>query len=118
MYATPQTLGVDRIAGRVAAQQNSPDLHCLVIDAGTCITYDFLDRDGNYLGGGISPGLMMRFQAVNTFTAKLPLVNLVEDPPLIGTSTETCIQSGVINGMIEELNGIIQRYHANSGIDR
>ena len=110
LYATPETLGVDRIAGVCGARQKFPDEPCLVIDAGTCITYDFLDRHGNFLGGAISPGLMMRFQAVHTFTSKLPLVSPVEKVMLIGDSTEHCIQSGVINGLAEELNGIISRY--------
>jgi type III pantothenate kinase len=110
LYATPTTLGVDRIAGVCGAKHMSPKTNVLVIDAGTCITYDFLDRDGNFLGGGISPGLMMRFNAVHNFTARLPLVPLVEIAPLIGDSTETCIQSGVINGLIEELGGIISLY--------
>ena len=109
-YGTPTTLGVDRIAGVCGAHQLFPDDHCLVIDAGTCITYDFLEKGGSFLGGGISPGLTMRFQAVHTFTAKLPLVKAVETAPLIGNSTETCIQSGIINGLLEELNGIIGRY--------
>ena len=109
-YATPNTLGVDRIAGICGAKHMHPKTNVLVIDAGTCITYDFLDRDGNFLGGGISPGLMMRFNAVHNFTARLPLVPLVEEAPLIGDSTESCIQSGVINGLIEELSGIIRLY--------
>ena len=110
LYDTPLTLGVDRIAGACGAQQQFPGQHCLVIDAGTCVTYDFLDKEGNYRGGGISPGLKMRFQAMNAFTAKLPLVDIVEDAPLIGTTTESCLQSGAINGMVEEINGIIMRY--------
>jgi type III pantothenate kinase len=110
LYATPETLGVDRIAGVCGAQYLFPQCHCLVIDAGTCITYDLLDKDGNFQGGGISPGLTMRFQAVNTFTAKLPLVSVVSEADLIGNSTETCIQSGVINGTTEEIKGIIMRY--------
>jgi type III pantothenate kinase len=109
-YKTPNTLGVDRLAGVCGAQQLFPFQHCLVIDAGTCITYDFIDKDGNFLGGGISPGLAMRFKAVHTFTAKLPLISAKADVPLIGDSTETCIQSGVINGMVEEITGIIDRY--------
>lgn len=109
-YATPSTLGVDRIAGVCGAQHKFPNSNSLVIDAGTCITYDFLDKGGNFLGGGISPGLMMRFQAVHNFTARLPLVASVENAPLIGDSTESCIQSGVINGVIAELNGIISLY--------
>ena len=109
-YATPHTLGVDRIAGVCGAHSLFPSSDCLVIDAGTCITYDVIDRSGGFLGGGISPGMRMRFQAVHTFTAKLPLINPVPLPPLIGDSTETCIQSGIVNGLTAELNGIITQY--------
>lgn len=111
-YATPSTLGVDRLAGVCGAQEMFPNNHCLVIDAGTCITYDIIDRDRNYLGGGISPGLSMRFKAVHTFTTKLPLVSPAEHVKLIGDSTETCIQSGVVNGILAEMEGIIQQYQA------
>jgi type III pantothenate kinase len=110
LYATPSTLGVDRLAGVCGARQLFPGKNCLVIDAGTCITYDFIDKEGNYHGGGISPGLSMRFQAVNTFTAKLPLVQAVKVPTLIGNSTESCIQSGVILGLTEEIKGFIRLY--------
>jgi type III pantothenate kinase len=110
LYATPTTLGVDRIAGVCGAQQIFPNEHCLVIDAGTCITFDFIDSRGRFFGGAISPGLNMRFKAVHTFTAKLPLVSLTESISLIGDSTESCIQSGVINGTIAELDGIIDQY--------
>ena len=109
-YATPETLGVDRIAGVCGAQRMFPNTNTLVIDAGTCITFDFLDKHGDFLGGGISPGLGMRFKAVHNFTARLPLVDPVEDAPLIGHSTESCIQSGVINGITAELDGIISLY--------
>ena len=109
-YATPKTLGVDRIAGVCGAHQKFPGTNSLVIDAGTCIKYDFLDKDGNYHGGAISPGLKMRFQAMNAFTARLPLVDIVENPALIGNTTETSLQSGAINGMIEEIQGMIRRY--------
>lgn len=110
LYATPQTLGVDRIAGSCGAIQLFPGRDTLVIDAGTCITYDFTDSSGQYYGGSISPGLKMRFQAVHTFTARLPLVNPAGNPDLVGNSTETSIQSGVVNGMVAELDGIIDRY--------
>lgn len=109
-YATPATLGPDRIADVCGAIQLFPGENTLVIDAGTCVTYDFVDKERNYYGGAISPGMMMRFNAVHTFTARLPLVNPVQDPPLIGSSSETSIQSGVVNGMIAEINGIIERY--------
>jgi type III pantothenate kinase len=109
-YATPATLGVDRIAGVCGAHQLYPNQPALVIDAGTCVTYDFIDETGLYSGGAISPGLTMRFQAMHTLTAKLPLVKPVANPPLTGNSTETSMQSGVIFGMIKEIEGIISLY--------
>lgn len=109
-YSTSKTLGVDRLAAVCGARQLYPGENCLVIDAGTCITYDFIDRDGNYFGGGISPGLKMRFQAMHTFTARLPLTGPVDNPPLVGDSTITCMQSGVVYGMTDEIDGIIRRY--------
>ncbi|MBL7835848.1 MAG: type III pantothenate kinase [Cyclobacteriaceae bacterium] len=112
LYATPHTLGVDRIAGSCGAVQLFPGRNTLVIDAGTCITYDFTDSSGQYYGGSISPGLKMRFQAVHTFTARLPLVTPAGNPELIGNSTETSIQSGVVNGTVAEMEGIIDRYRA------
>jgi type III pantothenate kinase len=112
LYKTPLTLGVDRLAGVCGAKQLFPFQNCLVIDAGTCITYDFLDKEGNYHGGAISPGMNMRFKAMNTFTARLPLVSPVDNPALIGDSTESCMQSGVIHGLVSELDGIITQYQA------
>lgn len=111
LYETPETLGMDRLAAVCGARQLFPSTHCLVIDAGTCITYDFLDKSGNYHGGSISPGLYMRFKAVNAFTAKLPLVSPKEGVDLTGKTTETAIQSGVINGLLAEIEGIIGQYH-------
>lgn len=109
-YETPLTLGVDRIAAACGAQILFPQQDCLVIDAGTCINYEFLDRDKNYRGGGISPGIAMRFEAMHTFTSKLPLVKSIAEAGLIGNSTESCIQSGVLNGVVAEVNGIIDQY--------
>jgi type III pantothenate kinase len=109
-YATPLTLGVDRIAGVCGARQLFPNMNCLVIDAGTCITYDFLDATAAYHGGSISPGLNMRFEAMHTFTARLPLVSPVDTPELTGNTTERSMQSGVIYGLLEEMDGIIRRY--------
>lgn len=115
LYLTPATLGVDRLAGVCGARQLFPFQNCLVIDSGTCIKYDFVNKDGDYLGGSISPGMKMRFQAVHTFTARLPLITPAEKAKLVGDSTETCIQSGVINGMIAEIDGIIQQYQLKFG---
>jgi type III pantothenate kinase len=109
-YATPSTLGMDRLAGVCGATQLFPDENTLVIDAGTCVKFDFVDKHKNYLGGAISPGLSMRFRAVHAFTSRLPMLVPANDPELIGNSTETSIQSGVINGMVEEIDGIIVRY--------
>ncbi|HEY0654618.1 MAG TPA: type III pantothenate kinase [Chryseosolibacter sp.] len=114
-YATPRTLGMDRIASACGAWALFPRENSLSIDAGTCITYEFLDKNGNYRGGAISPGLSMRFKAVHTFTAKLPLISPKENVPLIGDSTETSIQSGVINGLVAEIEGFISRYQKEFG---
>jgi len=109
-YATPQTLGVDRIAAACGASFLYPNEDCLVIDAGTCINYEFLDRNKIYHGGAISPGIFMRFEAMHSFTSKLPLVKSISKSNLIGDSTESCMQSGVMNGVLAEVNGIIKRY--------
>lgn len=109
-YKTPRTLGNDRVALAVGAINQHPNSNILVIDAGTCITYDFIDKDGEYWGGSISPGISMRFKALHTFTSKLPLVNQIDNPDLIGNTTDASIQSGVINGTRAEVNGIIQKY--------
>ncbi|MDX5349030.1 MAG: type III pantothenate kinase [Hymenobacteraceae bacterium] len=110
LYKTPQTLGADRLAGVIGAKQLFPQRPCLVIDAGTCITYDFITAAGDYLGGSISPGLQMKFKAVHTFTGRLPLVQQTEEVPLTGQNTQEAIQSGVVNGTVAELNGIIDYY--------
>jgi type III pantothenate kinase len=109
-YATPHTLGVDRIAAVCGALELFPSQDCLVIDAGTCITYEFINHKNNYLGGGISPGITMRFEAMHTFTSKLPLVKPMNDISLIGNSTESCMQSGVMHGIVAEVGGLIEKY--------
>jgi type III pantothenate kinase len=105
-YATPETLGVDRLAAVCGALQLFPGQPCLVIDVGTCINYEVLDGDAVYWGGIISPGVNMRFKAMHTFTARLPLIEPVANAQLIGNSTQTCMQSGVMNGILEEMRGI------------
>lgn len=109
-YKTPGTLGIDRKAVITYAWEQNPNENILVIDAGTCITYDFIDKDGVYQGGGISPGLEMRFKSLNKYTANLPEVTFKENAPLIGDSTINSILSGVINGSIAEIEGIIKQY--------
>lgn len=111
LYETPHTLGMDRLAGVCGAIQLFPGQNNLVIDAGTCITYDFVDKEFAFHGGGISPGLNMRFQAVHTFTAKLPLVSPKAGVQLVGRTTETSIQSGIVNGVLAEIEGMIRLYN-------
>lgn len=110
-YQTPETLGADRIAVAVAANQLFPDKDVLVIDAGTTITYEFKTKNGRYLGGGISPGIVMRFTALNNYTARLPLIEFDHQlPDLIGSTSEKSIKSGVINGVVAEMEGVISAY--------
>lgn len=109
-YASPETLGVDRIALVASAFSEYPDQNCLVIDAGSCITYDFIDQNGHYKGGAISPGLMMRFKAMHTFTAGLPLIDSIEFGDFIGTNTRECMISGVVNGSLNEIDAVISQY--------
>jgi type III pantothenate kinase len=109
-YATPKTLGVDRIALVAAAVSKYKNQNTLIIDAGTCITFDFVTNEKIFLGGAISPGIEMRYKALNKFTKKLPLLKPKESIDLIGTSTETCIHSGVVNGVISEIDSVITKY--------
>lgn len=115
-YQTPHTLGLDRIALAVAAHTNYPGENCLVVDVGTCITYDFIDDKAIYRGGAISPGMEMRFKAMHTFTAKLPLVIESEVLPIsyMGKNTVDCLKIGVFEGIIHEMNGFIKQYHADN----
>ena len=108
LYRTPQTLGVDRLAGVVGGSALKPGCNLLVIDAGTCITYDLLDCNNAYHGGNISPGLAMRLRAMHEMTAKLPLVSASGDMPSIGYDTETAIRSGAITGMKHEIEGYVR----------
>jgi len=109
-YGTPLTLGVDRIALASAAALKFPKENVLIIDAGSCITYDFLTSDNHYKGGAISPGINMRYKAMGHFTAGLP--NLEKEKPFsfVGDSTVACMHSGVIYGVVSEIEGAINRY--------
>jgi type III pantothenate kinase len=109
-YETPKTLGKDRIAAVTGAWSLFPGRNSLVIDAGTCITYDLVTGNGEYLGGGISPGIRMRFKALHTFTGKLPLIEPDEYNDLIGKSTRESILSGVYNGVIGEITELVKLY--------
>ena len=109
LYGTPKTLGKDRLAAVVGANALFPKQHCLVIDAGTCTTYDLIDAEGNYLGGNITPGLDMRFKAMQHFTAKLPLVHKPNDVKNgIGKNTIDALQVGGGLGNVLEMTAWIQ----------
>jgi len=106
-YETPQTLGIDRMVLAAGATLQFPNHNRLVIDAGTCITYDFIDENDNYLGGAISPGLRLRYESLHNYTAKLPLLTLENPKRFIGKSTSESIHSGVVNGLVYEIDGFI-----------
>ncbi len=107
LYRTPETLGYDRIAAAVGAYAQYPGRDILVIDAGTCITYEFVDALGQYHGGNISPGLQMRFKALHQYTGRLPLVASEGEVPELGNDTETAIRAGVVKGIEHEIEGYI-----------
>lgn len=107
LYHTPETLGMDRIAAVVGAHDQHPDRNLLVIDAGTAITYEFIDAEGRYHGGNISPGMYTRFKALNICCDKLPLIHKSGEKPEFGYDTETAIRAGVIRGIEFEINGYI-----------
>jgi type III pantothenate kinase len=111
-YSTPETLGADRIALVAGAQSRFPGQNLLVLDAGTCLTYDFLDDQGVYRGGAISPGLQMRFRSLHDYTAALPMVEWKSgrNVELIGNSTENSILSGIVLGMKHEVAQTIVCY--------
>jgi len=109
-YGTPKTLGVDRIAAMANAAVAFKGKNVLVIDAGTCITYDFMNSNGDYIGGAISPGIEMRYKALHHFTSKLPLLSQIEAAKEIGNTTEGSIHSGVIHAILHEVKGFISSY--------
>lgn len=109
-YATPTTLGADRLAAAVGAYQKNSGHDVLVIDIGTCITYDLVTAQGEYLGGNISPGPTIRLKALNEHTDRLPLVERRGDTPDVGYSTETAIRSGVMKGIEYEIEGYISDF--------
>lgn len=111
-YATPETLGPDRIAASLAAWQLSGGGSVLTVVAGTCITYNIVEANGAFVGGAISPGLNMRLKAMHEFTGKLPLVRMKGDFPLTANTTETSLRSGALNGAVREVSGMIASYGA------
>jgi type III pantothenate kinase len=106
----PHTIGADRLALAVGAVDLYPHQHNLVIGLGTCITYNFVNKYRQFIGGSISPGMEMRFKSLKQFTAKLPYVKPDWNFPLLGYDTKTNILSGVIAGMAKEIDGFIDLY--------
>lgn len=110
-YRSPGTLGWDRLAAVMGGRAFEPQKPLLCIDMGTCITYDFLDRENKYKGGAISPGLGLRSRAMNAYTARLPLVDIAKQTPLfLGTDTVGSIKSGIYYGVLGEMKEFIRQY--------
>jgi type III pantothenate kinase len=111
----PETMGADRLAIAAAAVYLFPKKNNLAIGLGSCITYNFINCDHQFLGGSISPGMEMRFKAMNYYTAKLPLAKANWNVPLIGYDTATNLQSGVVLGIAKEIDGMIDQYEERFG---
>lgn len=109
-YKTPGSLGKDRVAAIVGAQRQKPGKNLLVIDAGTAITYDFLEAPDIYKGGNISPGMTIRFRALHNYTRRLPMLDEKGEIPEMGFSTDTAIRSGVVSGIAREMDSYISEY--------
>jgi len=109
-YKTKETLGVDRIAVVSNASKNFSKENVLIIDAGTCITYDYINASNEYLGGAISPGIEMRYKSLNYFTSKLPLLEKKETNFSIGGTTKESMHAGVVTGVVGEISFMIDQY--------
>lgn len=112
-YETPQTLGRDRIAALVGAWFLQPHKAALVIDMGTCITYDFITSDGVFVGGNIAPGFAMRLKAMHAFTGKLPNIDVDQPSAYLGTSTHQAMLGGAYWGILHEIEGVIGQLKLN-----
>jgi type III pantothenate kinase len=110
LYRTPETLGKDRLACAAGAAFLFPRRDVLVVDTGTCIKYEFVSSSGSYEGGAISPGLEMRFNALHTFTDKLPLLHPETGAPLTGKDTREAILAGIMKGALLEIQGFVSEY--------
>jgi len=110
LYETPKTLGIDRMVMAAGAVIQYPEKNRLVIGAGTCITYDFIDSSNNYHGGAISPGIALRYRALHDYTANLPMLSIQEPKGFLGQSTAESIHSGIISGIVHEIDGFIADY--------
>jgi len=116
-YNTPHTLGVDRIALVAAFAKAYPKQNGLIIDAGTCITYDYITAEGVYKGGAISPGIRLRYESLNNLTANLPLLEKQAPESIVGTTTDGAIHSGVVQGVLFEIDGVINHYKEHHQVE-
>ena len=114
-YRTPHTLGCDRLAAAVGAACKAPGRNIIVIDAGSAITTDIVDKDGNFCGGNIAPGVEMRLKALHEYTGRLPLIDKDGELPSYGCDTETAIRCGVIKGVCYEIDGFINEFREKNG---
>ena len=112
LYLSKKSLGNDRIALVSSASLSYPGKNVLIIDAGSCITYDFINDKNQYLGGAISPGINMRYKSLNEFTSKLPLVSIESSENLVANQTIDSINVGVVNGVVFEIEGFVSQYLA------
>jgi type III pantothenate kinase len=110
LYASPETLGNDRLAAAVGGSFLFPGHNVLVVDAGTAITYELVSERGEYLGGNISPGVALRFKALHVFTGRLPLCGITDDYSSPGSSTQEAITAGVLNGVLYEVGVNIEQF--------
>lgn len=119
-YESPETLGKDRLAAVAGAVAQHHDQACLIVDAGTCMTMDFVTARGDYLGGTISPGVQMRLRAMHEFTARLPQVQLDASKTYssLGTTTESALQSGGLLGQVAEISGMFHRLSVGQMVDQ
>jgi type III pantothenate kinase len=111
-YDSPLTLGKDRLANIAQASTINQNKNTVVIDLGTCLKFDFINKENTYKGGSISPGIEMRYKALNHFTGRLPLLSQNKQAELIGSSTENSIHSGILNGIHQEIKGLMSEYEA------
>ncbi len=114
-YHSPSTLGMDRLAAVAGAHAAAPDKNNLVVALGTCVTYNFITRNGAFRGGAISPGLQMRLDAMHQFTDGLPQVSREGDTLLLGYDTATCMRSGAVFGLAAEIDGMVQAFEKEYG---
>lgn len=103
LYETPETLGRDRLAGAIAAYMSQPGIHHLIFDLGTAMTINYVNQNGEFMGGNISPGFEMRLKAMHHFTDKLPLVSFDNEPTMFGVNTRSALSNGALHGVIAEV---------------